>query len=80
MTKGARLKVTGPVSSKKYKCVYCSHVSSIATNHYGDVYSKCQKCAWKRPMDMGGHHRCVDPVPAGWGTPVEWKKTYIKLS
>jgi len=69
--------ITGKVTSKKYKCTSCGHVSQHSTNHYGEIYPPCPKCAWKNPMEFGQVHKCMEKVPKGWGTPEPWKR--VKL-
>ena len=65
--------ITGRVTTKTYKCNHCGHITKTSTNHYGDIYIRCTKCAWKRPMEISGHFTCMDPLPEGWGTPEPWR-------
>jgi hypothetical protein len=64
---------TGKISSKKYKCTSCGHISAQETNHYGLIYPRCTACGWKHPLEMGQVHICLEPVPTGWGVPAPWK-------
>ena len=63
---------TSRVSSKRYRCVHCGAESMISTNHYGEVYSRCDSCAWKRP-GQGNRHVCLELVPEGMGAPEPWQ-------
>ena len=65
---------TGKISSKRYRCVHCGHESTMTTNHWGEVYSRCAGCSWKRPGE-GDRHECLDPMPEGFTNPAvapEW--------
>lgn len=64
---------TSKVSYKRYQCTACGHVSEMQTNHYGECYPRCRKCGWKRPMEMGQTHICLEPVPEGMDVPAPWK-------
>lgn len=69
--------VTSTYSQKRYQCTACGHISYMGTNHYGDIYPRCRKCGWKRPMEMGQVHKCLEPVPENMDVPEPWKQ--IKL-
>jgi DNA-directed RNA polymerase subunit RPC12/RpoP len=64
------------VTSKKYRCAYCGAESMESTNHYGEIYSRCNACAWKRP---GQAHRkeCIEEKPEGAWVPEPW--TLVRL-
>jgi DNA-directed RNA polymerase subunit RPC12/RpoP len=64
---------TGKYTQKKYKCTACGHEGLHGTNHYGDIYPRCTKCGWMRPMEMGQVHVCLEPVPEDMGVPEPWK-------
>lgn len=64
---------TSKISYKRYQCTACGHVSEQQTNHYGDCYPPCRKCGWKRPMETGQRHICLEAVPEGMGVPAPWK-------
>lgn len=70
-------KTTGPISAKLYECQRCGAQSTISTNHWGETYGRCDKCQWKYPMQMGSVHKCLEPVPEGYGVPEPW--TQVKL-
>jgi hypothetical protein len=42
-----KMRTTG----KRYGCSHCGAVSLEGTNHWGEIYSRCNSCSWKRPMD-----------------------------
>jgi len=64
--------ITGKVTAKKYRCKHCGHERTESTNHYGEIYSRCPSCSWKRPMDVCVSE-CVEPLPEGWDRPEPWK-------
>lgn len=64
---------TSKISYKQYKCTACGYISLRQTNHYGECYPRCKKCGWKRPMETGQRHVCLEPVPEGMGVPEPWK-------
>ena len=70
------MKTTGQVSTKRYECVHCAHESQISTNHWGEVYSPCRNCSWKRP-GQGNIHKCLEPLPEGYAKPEPW--TFVRL-
>lgn len=43
---------TGKYSQKMYRCSNCGYERLEGTNHWGETYSRCPKCAWKFPMDV----------------------------
>jgi DNA-directed RNA polymerase subunit RPC12/RpoP len=63
----------GKISQKKYRCTKCGFVSYQSTNHYGQIYPRCQNCGWKHPMEMGQAHECLEKLPKGWKRPENWK-------
>jgi len=67
------MKTTGKQSSKLYRCQGCGHESHNTTNHYGKFYDRCRKCSPKSPMDAIKVHECLEPMPAGWARPEDWK-------
>lgn len=68
---------TCKASHKRYQCTACGHVEEHQTNHYGEIYPRCRKCGWKRPMEMGQRHVCLETVPEGMGVPEPWKMTKL---
>ena len=72
----SKLPTTSKVTSKRYRCVHCGAESQIATNHWGEVYSRCNACAWKRP-GMTNKHECLDPMPGTHARPEPWAE--VKL-
>lgn len=72
------MKTTGPNSTKEYKCRQCGAIEKHGTNHWGTIYCKCRTCGWKHPMQFGGMFDCLEPMPAEYEKPVEWKM--VKLS
>jgi DNA-directed RNA polymerase subunit RPC12/RpoP len=71
------MKTTSKYSVKNYECTECGHQSRQGTNHYGQIYIKCSKCGWKKPMVFQMVHKCLDPLPEGMGIPEPWKS--VKL-
>jgi len=73
------MKTTGKITAKRYRCVHCDAESDIATNHYGEVYSRCVNgsCVSRRPVINSTYqhprHTCLEPVPEGMSTPEPWK-------
>lgn len=69
-------KTTGKVSMKRYRCTTCGHVSMQSTNHYGEIYPRCENCGWKHPMESQSHE-CLEKLPRGWARPEKWKKVRL---
>lgn len=67
---------TGPYSVKLYQCNHCGHDRNVGTNHWGEIYSSCPNCSWKRPLDATVS-TCLEPAPEGYGLPEPW--TIVKL-
>lgn len=67
-----RRPTTGRISSKPYRCTACGHISQIGTNHWGECYSSCVACSWKRP-GQPTVQECLEPPPEGYGIPEKWK-------
>ena len=65
-------KTTGPRSVKSYKCTHCGHTSQETTNHWGEIYSKCENCSWKRPGQATVKESVQGPPP-GYSKPTPWK-------
>lgn len=63
---------TGSLSVKPYGCSHCGAVSKESTNHWGEIYSRCGSCSWRRPMD-GTVKVCLEPMPAGYTEPAPWR-------
>jgi hypothetical protein len=70
--------VTGKYSIKKYRCTNpdCLHEHNVGTNHWGEIYSRCPKCAWKTPMNPYPQE-CMESAPEGYGIPEKW--TIVRL-
>lgn len=66
-------KITGKVTTKTYKCLECNHESQHSTNHYGQIYCRCNNCSWKSPMSPIKAMECQEPLPEGWERPENWK-------
>ena len=66
-------KTIGKSSRKRYRCTECGHESLIDTNHWGECYPRCTKCAWKHPAQIGQVHECLEPLPEGYSKPEPWK-------
>ena len=64
---------TGKYTHKKYRCKSCGFESMIGTNHWGECYPRCKNCGWKRPMECGQVHECLEPMPEGYDKPEPWK-------
>jgi DNA-directed RNA polymerase subunit RPC12/RpoP len=71
------MKTTSAYSQKRYRCLDCGHERTVGTNHYGEIYDKCPQCGWKHPLQLGGRHECLEPVPEGMAKPEPW--TTVKL-
>jgi len=65
-------KTIGKITHKLYKCIKCGHEQLQGTNHWGQIYSDCPKCQWKRPMEMGSVWECQEPIPDGYSKPEPW--------
>ena len=63
---------TGGYSVKPYRCTHCDHVSQEGTNHWGEIYSRCTECSWKRPLEATVKV-CIEPMPEGHARPTPWK-------
>jgi DNA-directed RNA polymerase subunit RPC12/RpoP len=50
-------------SHKEYKCSRCGHVSKQGTNHWGNIYPKCDNCSWKNPLQPFVKHTCSEDHP-----------------
>lgn len=61
-----------PVTTKAYRCVDCGAESQESTNHYGEIYSRCNACAWKRPHGPF-RKECIEPKPEGAWIPEPWQ-------
>lgn len=72
------MKITGKMSSKRYKCQECEHESMHSTNHYGEFYDRCPKCSWKSPMSPIKVHECLEPLPERWEKPTPWKMVKLE--
>ena len=68
------MKTTGTYSEKLYRCTLCGHEYLLGTNHWGECYPKCKNCGWKRPMEMGQVHVCLETAPEGYEKPEPWKQ------
>lgn len=63
---------TGPYSQKRYGCTHCGDVEMTGTNHWGEIYSRCRACSWRRP-GQATVKVCLDPMPEGYAEPAPWK-------
>ena len=74
---------TGKVSPKRYKCTRCGRVSTKSTNHWGDIYPRCEQygtddgCSWKNPTDPYPVHECLEKMPEEFDAPPKWKKVRL---
>ena len=64
--------ITGKYSIKQYKCTHCGNESGEGTNHWGEIYSRCKACSWKRPLEAT-LKTCLEPLPDGYALPEPWK-------
>lgn len=64
------------VTAKPYRCTHCEHVRMVQTNHWGEVYSRCPNCSWKRPIDATVSVP-VGPVPEGAWVPEPWQQVRL---
>ena len=64
---------TGKHTYKLYRCTECGHESKIGTNHWGKCSPRCPQCGWKRPMEAGQRHVCLEECPLTHGTPEPWE-------
>lgn len=67
------------ISSKAYKCVHCQNVSYIATNHYGEVDHRCEKCSWKSTLCYPWKHECLEKIPEDGWVPPPWNVVTLDL-
>jgi len=73
------LPTTERVRERRYRCCNCGHEHPIATNHYGEVYSRCpnSSCPSRLPAINACHkpprHECLEPLPEGMARPKPWK-------
>ena len=77
------------VSEKPYVCSRCGAKRKISTNHFGQVYDRCNNwpngaqsggCSWKNPMEPLVVWECAVPeeeMPEGAWVPRPW--TIAKL-
>lgn len=72
-----RLPTTGPVSVKLYRCTRCGREEKHSTNHWGDIYPRCEGCSWKNPMDPSVVMECLEPMPNGYAKPEPWQKVRL---
>lgn len=63
---------TGRVTVKRYGCSHCGHVTHVVTNHWGEIYSACDACSWRRPLDATVLV-CLEPLPEGYSEPEPWR-------
>jgi len=67
-----KLKTTGKVSWKPYKCNTCGHTKSQQTNHWGEFYNtQCPKCG------VYSTWTCLEPAPEGYTKPAPWKSVTL---
>ncbi len=71
------MNTTGKYSIKPYKCTHCNHVSNEGTNHWGEIYSRCKECSWKRPMESTVKV-CLEDMPIGFTKPTPWTICSLK--
>ena len=62
---------TGRYSVKRYKCTHCGHEADTGTNHWGEIYSRCVSCSWKRPLEATVKV-CLESMPEGFDRPEPW--------
>ena len=58
--------IFGKYSHKLYTCTKCGTVKKEGTNHWGEIYPYCQKCAKQTTW------QCLEPVPEGMSIPEPW--------
>lgn len=69
--------MTGKYTQKLYKCSRCGKKSTHGTNHWGDIYPKCEGCSWKNPLQPFSAHVCLEAPPKGIDIPPPWKITSL---
>ena len=69
---------TVKVSVKLYRCSRCGLESVHSTNHWGDIYSRCNGCSWKNPISPQVTMVCLESMPKGFTSPPNWK--IVRLS
>ena len=62
---------TGHYSHKRYGCSHCGNISTEGTNHWGEMYSRCKSCSWRRPMEATVKV-CLELMPDGFTEPEPW--------
>ena len=65
--------ITGKYTQKLYRCTRCGHEELHGTNHYGEIYPRCNNCSWRNPLQPQATHICLESLPEGWGTPEPWR-------
>jgi hypothetical protein len=65
------MRTTGTVSAKRYGCSHCGNVELVSTNHWGEIYSRCDSCSWRRPLEATVQV-CLEPLPLGYAEPEPW--------
>jgi len=76
--KQPKTKITGRMSSKRYRCDRCGFVSKQSTNHYGKIYNmRCEDCSWKNGTQPLVTMSCIEKLPKGYKKPEEWKSVTI---
>ena len=63
---------TGKHSQKMYRCNRCGKRSLHETNHWGNIYSSCNDCSWKHPLQSQATHQCLEHCPDTHIPPVKW--------
>jgi len=67
-----QLPTTGKYTHKAYRCKECGHEREVGTNHWGDIYSDCPACSWKRPGQVTVSE-CLEDMPPGFAKPAPWR-------
>lgn len=71
------MKTTGKYSQKRYQCTRCGNIELRGTNHWGEIYPRCNKCSWKNPLDPFPIWKCLEEMPEDYQAPEPWAKVRL---
>lgn len=72
------MQTTGKYSIKLYQCSRCGNKERYYTNHWGAIYTTCNECSWKNPLQPTSVWKCLELVPLGYTKPEPW--AFVRLS
>lgn len=68
---------TEKVRLKAYTCARCGHEKEMSTNHYGQVYDRCNACSWKHPLEPIVTWECQEEPPPHMQRAPDWTRTTL---